>query len=87
MKTREELLDRYENEPTASKFSKSDKVLSFTPEELKEVLDAPTEEQMKCSFCRDMSIKDYHQHLEEDTINDSAYNDKVKYCEVCGRKL
>ncbi|KRL39899.1 hypothetical protein FD45_GL000075 [Liquorilactobacillus nagelii DSM 13675] len=53
MKTREELLDRYENEPTANKFSKSDKVLHFTPKELKEVLSAPTEEQMKCEYCHE----------------------------------
>lgn len=87
MKTREELLDRYENEPIARKFNKSDKVLSFTPKELKYVLDAPTEEQVKCPFCLGMNLEDYHQHLEEDTIDDSTYIEKVKYCEVCGRKL
>lgn len=53
MKTREKLLDEYGEEPTAIKHSKSDKVLHFTPKELKEVLSAPTEEQIKCEYCHE----------------------------------
>jgi hypothetical protein len=94
MKTREELLDRYENEPTASKFSKSDKVLHFTPKELKEVLSAPTEEQQSCEMChatlsgRAYTIADYQDQIKNfvSGLNPDAIKN-IKYCQWCGRKL
>jgi uncharacterized protein with PIN domain len=74
MKTREELLDRYENEPTASKFSKSDKVLHFTPKELKEVLSVPTEQQMKCKYCHEPFLDLSGQSVDEMFPEDAYCN-------------
>lgn len=51
------------------------------------VLEAPTEEQQKCEYCHDITLEECHKLLEENTTEDSRYIVKVKYCEVCGRKL
>lgn len=76
MKTREQLIEFVVD-------YRSDSDLDL----IMEILQTPTEEHMKCPFCLVMNLEDYHQHLEEDTIDDSTYIEKVKYCEVCGRKL
>lgn len=54
---------------------------------LMDILETPTEEQQKCEYCNNLTIEEYHKLLEENTTEDSRYIVKVKYCEVCGRKL
>ena len=41
---------------------------------LMNILETPTEEQQKCEYCHNLTIEERHKL-------------KVKYCEVCGRKL
>ncbi|KRM06987.1 hypothetical protein FC89_GL000296 [Liquorilactobacillus ghanensis DSM 18630] len=94
MKTREALLKEFEEEPTAKKFSKSDKVIHFTPAELKQILDAPTKAQTICGYCHDelgvpKSRKECVHDVKaigKDVYKESYLND-IKYCDVCGRKL
>ena len=54
---------------------------------LMNILETPTEEQHKCEYCHDVTLEECHKLLEENTTEDSRYIVKVKYCEVCGRKL
>jgi uncharacterized protein with PIN domain len=94
MKTREELLKEFEEEPTAKKFSKSDKVIHFTPEELQQILSAPTKAQMECPYCHDelgvpKSRKEYVHDVKaigKGVYKESYLND-IKHCDVCGRKF
>ena len=54
---------------------------------LMNILETPTEEQQKCEYCQNLTLEECHKLLEENTTEDSMYIVKVKYCEVCGRKL
>ncbi|ULQ49043.1 hypothetical protein [Liquorilactobacillus nagelii] len=87
MKTREELLKELdEPEIIASKSPFLDDwntQRKIGIDGVKDILQAPTQEQLDCPYCYGMNLEDYHKRLNED----SSYIAQVKYCEVCGRKL
>lgn len=87
MATREELLERIFYK---MKMIGNDEERLFRPLEKQDVYDilsAETKEQQECEYCHDVTLEEYHKLLEENTTDDSRYIVKVKYCEVCGRKL
>lgn len=89
MKTREELLNQlgqlegYFDELEIFQVLAKD----YSADAVDRILSAPTQAQLDCPYCRNMNLEDYHKMLEENRTDDSNYIAKVKYCEVCGRKL